>query len=98
MLQPDELHIHPQPAIEIDLGKWAEQAGFDQWEMRVLHYQLDGVSRDEALAEQPDETARKALQAAWKRYDRTGKQRLREFAKKIWRKMSRKTRILTLVK
>ena len=78
----NELHIHPQPAVGIDLGKWAEQAGFDDWEMRVLDYQLEGVSRDKALAEQPDETARKALQAAWKRYDRTGKQRLREFAEK----------------
>jgi hypothetical protein len=78
----NELHIHPQPVIGINLGKWAEQAGFDEWEMRVLDYQLASVSRDKALAEQPDEIARKALQAAWKRYDRTGKQRLREFAEK----------------
>ncbi len=77
-----ELHIHPRPAIGIDLGKWAKQAGFDEWEMRVLDYQLESVSREKALDEQPDETARKALQAAWKRYDRTGKQRLREFAEK----------------
>lgn len=78
----DEYHLHAEPAVHVDLEKWAELAGFDAWEMRVLRYRLDEVSRDEALAEQSDEVSRKALQAAWRRYDRTGKQRLREIAEK----------------
>jgi hypothetical protein len=78
----DEWHIHPEPSVSVDMKKWAELAGFDEWEMRVLEYRLGEVSRDEAMAEQPDETSRKALQAAWRRYDRTGKQRLRETAEK----------------
>jgi hypothetical protein len=78
----DEYHLHVEPSVHVDLEKWAELAGFDEWEMRVLRYRLDEVSRDEALAEQSDEVSRKALQAAWRRYDRTGKQRLREVAEK----------------
>lgn len=94
----NEQHIHLQPAIGIDMGKWAELAGFDEWEMQVLHYRLDGVSRDKALAEQPDEPSRKALQAAWKRYDRTGNQRLRDFAEKDGTEVSRNTPKRTLEK
>jgi hypothetical protein len=41
---------------------------------------MSGVSRDEALATQPDEPSRKALQAAWKKLARTGLQRLRHAA------------------
>lgn len=51
----DECHIHLQLAIGIDMGKWAELAGFDEWEMQVSALPLDGVSRDKAFAEQPDE-------------------------------------------
>jgi hypothetical protein len=72
--------------IKVNMKKWAKLAGFDEWEMQVLEYRLGEVSRDEALAEQPNETARKAIQAAWRRYDRTGKQRLREVAEKNLRK------------
>lgn len=94
----DERHIHLQPAIGIDMGKWAELAGFDEWEMQVLHYRLDGVSRDKALAEQPDEPSRKALQAAWERYDRTGNQRLRDFADYSGTEVSRNSPKRTLEK
>jgi hypothetical protein len=73
-------------------------AGFDEWEMRVLRYRLGEVSRDEALAEQPNDASRKAIQAAWRRYDRTGKQRMREVAEKICKKMSRMVQSPTLVK
>lgn len=48
--------------------------------------------------EQSDEASRKALQAAWRRYDRTGKQRVKKTAEKIFRKMSRMVQIPTLVK
>lgn len=78
----DEHHIHLQPGIGIDVGQWAELAGLDDGEMQVLEYRMAGVSREKALAEQVDETSRKALQAAWKRFDRTGFRRLREFAEK----------------
>lgn len=69
--------------IRVDMVKWAKLAGFDEWEMRVLRCQLAEMSREKALASQPDDAARKALQAAWKRYDRTGKSRLRLAAKKL---------------
>jgi len=72
-------HVH----IRVNMEKWAKLAGFDEWEMRVLRCQLAEMSREKALAAQPDDGARKALQAAWKRYDRTGKSRLRLVAKKL---------------
>jgi hypothetical protein len=78
----DEWHLYAEPSVHVDLEKWAELAGFDEWEMRVLRYRLREVSRDEALAEQSDEASRKALQVAWRRYDRTGKQRLKKTAEK----------------
>jgi hypothetical protein len=80
------------------MEKWGELAGFDEWEMKVLRYRLNEISRDQTLVEQPDEASRKAIQAAWRRYDRTGKQRLREVAEKIFRKMSRMVQNPTLVK
>jgi hypothetical protein len=42
-----------------------------------------GTAREYALAAQPDEESRKALQAAWKRFDRNGMERLRAAAAKI---------------
>jgi hypothetical protein len=78
----DEYHLHVQPFVHVDMEKWGELAGFDEWEMKVLRYRLNEISRDQALVEQPDEASRKAIQAAWRRYDRTGKQRLREVAEK----------------
>jgi hypothetical protein len=95
----EEWHLHAKLSVHVDLEKWAELAGFDEWEMQVLRYRVAEVSRDEALAEQPDEASRKAIQAAWRRYDRTGKQRpSRGRRKKIYRKMSRKAQSATLVK
>jgi hypothetical protein len=78
----DEVHFHPQPQVKPDWGSWAEAAGLDQWEKRVLEYRLSGAGREIALARQPDEESRKALQAAWKRFERTGMERLRATAKK----------------
>lgn len=72
------------PSLEnVDLEKWAELAGFDEWEKRVLHYQAKEISRDRALAAQPDDASRRAVQAAWRRFDRSGKRRLQEVAKKL---------------
>jgi hypothetical protein len=63
--------------------QWAQAAGLDSWDMEVIEYKRCAVSREAALAEQPDEVSRKALQAAWRRFDRTTKMKLREYAKKF---------------
>ena len=73
----DEFYIHLGPSWQPNWEKWAEQAGFDEWDRAVLKYRFAGVSRDRALAEQPDETSRKSLQAAWRKFDRNGAERLR---------------------
>ena len=61
-----------------DWPAWARAAGLSDWEKKVVEYKMSGISRDEALAAQPDEPSRKALQAAWKKLARTGLQRLRQ--------------------
>ncbi|HKV93884.1 MAG TPA: hypothetical protein VJW20_15160 [Candidatus Angelobacter sp.] len=79
----DEIHIHLRPFIKANWKEWARAAGLDQWEQQVLRCKLDRVSRERALGEQRDESSRKALQAAWRRFDRNGARRLLEAAKKI---------------
>jgi hypothetical protein len=79
----DEFHIHLTPLVKIHWAKWAREAGLDRWERKVLHYKLKGISRDRALRVQRDETSRKAIQAAWRRFDRDGMKRLLAEAKKI---------------
>jgi hypothetical protein len=75
------LDLEARPSIRPDWNKWAAAAGLDEWEMKVLRCRLAGVSREGAMAMQTDEESRKALQAAWKRFDRNGMERLREAAK-----------------
>jgi hypothetical protein len=77
----NEVHFHARPLRKPNWNKWAGAAGLDEWERRVLEYKLAGTSRDRALAAQRNEESRKALQAAWKRFDRNGMERLREAAK-----------------
>jgi hypothetical protein len=77
----DEVHFHPQPQAKPDWRSWADAAGLDEWEKRVLEYRLSGTGREIALASQPDEESRKAVQAAWKRFERNGMERLRATAK-----------------
>jgi hypothetical protein len=77
----DEVHFHAKPQVKPDWRSWAEAAGLDQWERRVLEYRLSGAGRRVAVASQPDEESRKALEAAWKRFERTGMERLRATAK-----------------
>ena len=76
-----EHHIELRPAVALDTREWARLAGLSDGEFTVFEYRANGVSRDRALAEQPDEQSRKALQAAWRSFDRTGKHRLRAVAK-----------------
>jgi len=78
-----EVHFHARPLVRPNWREWAQEAGLDEWERRVLDYRLAGTAREYALAAQRDEESRKALQAAWKRFDRNGMERLRAAAAKI---------------
>jgi hypothetical protein len=93
----NEYHIHLTPLVQLNWQKWAALADFDEWECQVLSCRTSGKSRERALAEQLDEHSRKALQAAWKRFDRTGMVRLKQAIKKILQKMSRNRCFHTLV-
>jgi hypothetical protein len=75
------LDLEARPSVRPDWNKWAAAAGLDEWEKKALQCRLIGMSRERAMAMQPDEESRKALQAAWKRFDRNGMERLREAAK-----------------
>jgi hypothetical protein len=75
------LDLEARPSVRPDWNKWAAAAGLDEWEMKVLRCRLAGVSREGAMGLMPDEESRKALQAAWKRFDRNGMDWLREAAK-----------------
>ena len=79
----DGIYIRLRALIKANWGAWALAAGLDRWEQEVLRCKLDGVSRERALEGEPDEVKRKALQAAWRRFDRNGAARLLEAAKKI---------------
>ncbi len=74
-------HIHVVPWTAVDWNALANRAGFDHFEKEVLHCRLNGVSRDQAMERQLDEIGRKAIQAAWRKFDRTGQSRLRAAAK-----------------
>jgi hypothetical protein len=74
----DEPYINSDPEPVPDWRGLADRAELTEWERKVVEYKLRGTSRDEALAEQGDEASRKALQAAWKRMQRTGEERLRK--------------------
>lgn len=75
------LDLEARPSVRPDWNKWAAAAGLDEWEMKVLRCRLAGMSREQAIRLLPDEESRKALQAAWKRFDRNGMERLRGAAK-----------------
>lgn len=77
-----EFHYEARSTVRVDLRQWASLAGFDAWDTRVLDYRAQGISRDRAMDDQPDEVSRRALQAAWRKFDRTGFARLRAAAEK----------------
>jgi hypothetical protein len=81
--QTAEHHFEIRPTWAYKWEKWAELADFDEWDRAVLNYKISSISRDRALAEQADERSRKALQAAWRKFDRTGLARLRMGIRKI---------------
>lgn len=75
------LDLEARPSVRPDWNKWAAAAGLDEWEIKVLGCRLTGVGRERAMSTHMDEESRKALQAAWKRFDRNGMERLRKAAK-----------------
>jgi hypothetical protein len=75
------LNLEARPSVRPDWNKWVAAAGLDEWEVKVLGYRLTGLSRERTLALQTDEECRKALRAAWRRFERNGMERLREAAK-----------------
>jgi hypothetical protein len=89
----DDHHYHADPVTRVDWESWAVQADFDEWDLAVFKYKLASTSRDKALSEQPDDVSRKALQAAWRKFDRGGVERLRAVIQGP--KMSRKCRLST---
>ena len=74
------LDLEARASVRPDWNKWAAAAGLDKWEKRVLRYRLIGVA-GAGNGDRDGEESRKALQAAWKRFDRNGMERLREAAK-----------------
>lgn len=83
-----EEHIHVRHPRNFDWPRLAREAGLDPLEERVLLYRKQGISRELALYEQPDEQSRKSLQAAWKKMDRTGLKKVQDFLKKKKKKRS----------
>ena len=73
-----EMETGAAPDHRVDWQSWASAAGLTEWEKKAVEYKTSGVHREEALRRQPDEVSRRALQAAWKRLERTGEERLRK--------------------
>jgi hypothetical protein len=78
----NKINIQLRLRARTDWRKWARAAGLDQWERKVLDYKLKEVSRDCAMKAQLDESSRKSIQAAWRRFDRNGIKRLVTAAQK----------------
>jgi hypothetical protein len=70
-------YVEEGPERLADWQKWAEDAGLSELEKKVAVYKLSGIGREQALREQPDDESRRALQAAWKKFERTALERLR---------------------
>jgi len=80
---PADAWIHVGTWKRPDWEKWAQAAGFNEWELKALQCKLFGISRERSMEDQPDEGSRRALQAAWRRFERTGMQRLKEAAQRM---------------
>ena len=75
-------YVEPEPEPEIwpDWQQWAANAGLSEWEKKVAFYKMSRIGPEQALREQPDEESRLALQAAWRKFERTALERLRAAA------------------
>jgi hypothetical protein len=69
---PDAPFFHLGSVASPKFSAWAQAAGLSESERKALYFIAAGVSRDEALSKQPDEIARKALQAGYRRLRRRG--------------------------
>jgi hypothetical protein len=74
-----------EPERQPDWPTLAEAANLSDWEKKAIWYRMSGMERTEAMQVQPNEESRKALQAAWRKLDRTGMKRLEEARGKIAR-------------
>lgn len=81
-VERDEPYIEEGPEPLPDWPTMATQAGLSDWEQRVVDYKMRGVAWTAAMNEQPDELSRRALQAAWRKLERTGLERLEAARKK----------------
>jgi hypothetical protein len=79
---PDECLLIDGPSRSRDWKRLGEKAGLDALQIKVLEYRSQGISRDSAMELQPDDASRKAIQAAWKRFDRTGLKKVQDFLDK----------------
>jgi hypothetical protein len=77
----DEPYIDPAPERAPDWQELAQKAGLSEWERKVVEYRIRGMGWRQAVAEQKDETAKRAIRAAWKKMERSGERRLWEAAK-----------------
>lgn len=69
---PDEFLAWKISQERRDWQKLGKKAGLNFWEIKVLEYRSEGTGRDRAMELQPDARSRLAIQAAWKRMERTG--------------------------
>jgi hypothetical protein len=79
---PDEFLAWKISLERRDWKKLGKKAGLDLWEIEVLEFRRQGISRDRAMELQPDARSRLAIQAAWKRMDRIGFKHVRDFLQK----------------
>lgn len=79
--------IEEEPELQLTPAgwhRWANLARLSEWEKLAAQYKLMDVGWSKAMAEQKERASRRALQAAWRKLERTGLRRLREAARKIW--------------
>jgi hypothetical protein len=74
---PDTSYFHIGSVASPNFGAWAQAACLTESEQKALDFIAAGVSRDEALRRQPDEVARKTLQAGYRQLRRRGFARLK---------------------
>ena len=78
----DEPFMDDTPERLPDWQAWAQEAALSDWEKKAAEYKVSGVTWTEAMAAQPDEDSRRALQAAWRKLERTGRGRLEKAAER----------------
>jgi hypothetical protein len=71
----DEPYVEEAPERIQNWPEWAQQAGISDWEQKAIEYKMAGVGWTEAMRAQPDEVSRLALQAAWRKLERSGERR-----------------------